>query len=332
MSQNKIKKNKGFSMSSNTILSICLFVLIFGGLLVTATFTDLQVSRFLTQFSLPKGQYYADDIFGRTFETVGCAPIYLSLGFAFHLIFWNVVIRFKDKLSMYAMAAVSTGCGVAAYCVMYKDVLRYIVRQIGIEDSLKAPFITFSMIFMGCITCFLGTLAVRNFDDETIKKLLVFAIAVIIIAAVANGLVNLIKVPVGRPRYRAMNMSSAAEIGGFNNFKRWYEISGQPDEHYLLWFYGSTDACKSFPSGHTCSAGMSYVLIMLIDVLKIKSKKIKALLWICPIVFTGIVAVSRIMVGAHFFSDVLVGGTIAFVTMIIVREIFICKGSHFKSN
>ena len=49
------------------------------------------------------------------------------------------------------------------------------------------------------------------------------------------------------------------------------------------------------------------------------------------ITYTGMVAVSRIIVGAHFFSDVLMGGTIAFVSMIIFREIFICKGSNVKA-
>ena len=48
---------------------------------------------------------------------------------------------------------------------------------------------------------------------------------------------------------------------------------------------------------------MSYGLIMLADSLGIKSKGKRAALWICPILFTGIVAVSRIVVGAHFFSD-----------------------------
>ncbi len=330
MSKSKAKKQKGFYMSQNTIIAICLFVVIFAGLLITATFTDLQVSQILTKNSLPKGQYYADDIFGRTFETVGCSPIYLMLGFAFHIIFWNVFIRVKDTLVKYFLLAVSTGCGVAAYFVMYKDVLRYIVDQVGLDhNSVKTQFVTFSMIFMGCITCFLGTLAVRNFKDETLKKLLSFAIAVILIAAVANGLVNLIKIPMGRPRYRGMNYEGAQSIGGFKNFKRWYEATAQPDTNSLIWYYGSTDACKSFPSGHTCSAGMSYCLIMLIDALKITDKKKKIALWVCPIIFTGIVAVSRIMVGAHFFSDVLVGGTFAFVTMLLFREIFICKGSHF---
>ena len=44
-----------------------------------------------------------------------------------------------------------------------------------------------------------------------------------------------------------------------------------------------------------------------------------------------LVAISRIVVGAHFFSDVLMGGTLAFVSMIIAREIFIFKGAHLKA-
>ncbi|MBE6834911.1 MAG: phosphatase PAP2 family protein [Ruminococcaceae bacterium] len=328
----EIKKKKGFYMSEKTILAIILFVVVFGALLVTATFTDLQVSQFLTKFSLPKGQYYADDVFGRAFETIGCSPIYLMLAFAFHIIFWNVFLRIKDMVIKYILLAVSTGCGVAAYAVMGKDVLRYIVRQIGYEESLSAAFITCSMVFIGCVACFVGTLAVRNFKDETIKNLLTFAIAVIIIAAVANGFVNLIKIPAGRMRYRAMNTEGAQLIGGFKNYTRWYVFNGQRfTENEFMWYFGTTDACKSFPSGHTCSAGMSYCLVMLIDVLKIKSKGKKIALWVCPIVYTGLVALSRIMVGAHFFSDVLIGGTVAFLTMLLFREILICKGSHFKA-
>ncbi len=329
MSKTKTEKNKGFYMSRQTVLAICLFIFIFGWLLLIATFTDLQVSSILTKFSLPKGQYFADDVFGRMFETVGCAPVYLMLGFAFHILFWNSLLRIKDELWKYIIAVVCVCCGVASYYTFFNDVTRYILT-IFAEDALGETYIKTSMLFLGCILCFFATFAVRNMKDETIKALLMFAIAVIVMAAISNGLVNIIKVPMGRPRYRAMNTESAKLIGGFKNFKRWYEPSGQPDKDYLKWFYGSTDACKSFPSGHTCSAGMSYGLIMLIDALKIKSKRAKILLWVCPIVYTGIVAVSRIMVGAHFFSDVLVGGTFAFVSMLLVREIFICKGSHFK--
>lgn len=331
MSKSKEKKQKSFYMSKNTIIAICLFVVIFAGLLITATFTDLQVSQILTKNSLPKGQYFADDVFGRTFETVGCAPIYLMLGFAFHIIFWNIIYRFKDELWKYILAAVSTGLGVAAYYVFFNDTARYILTIFN-EDALREPYIKTSMLFLGCILCFAATFAVKNIKEETMKNLLMFAIAVIVMAAFSNGLVNLIKIPMARPRYRAMNTSSAKLVGGFSLFRRWYQPGLKYDKQSLLWYFGSTDACKSFPSGHTCSAGMSYGLIMLIDALKIKSKKARIALWVFPIVYTGTVAVSRIMVGAHFFSDVLVGGTIAFLTMLLVREIFICKGSHFLKS
>ena len=159
-----------------------------------------------------------------------------------------------------------------------------------------------------------------------------FAVAVLCVAALSNGLVAAVKEPVGRMRYRAMNCEGGQSIGGFDNFTRWYVANGQhltKDEMRAL--FGTTDALKSFPSGHTCSAGMVYCLLMLLDVFNVKSKGKRAVSWIAAITYTGMVAVSRIIVGAHFFSDVLMGGTIAFVSMIIFREIFICKGSNVKA-
>lgn len=117
----------------------------------------------------------------------------------------------------------------------------------------------------------------------------------------------------------------------FSYYSRWYVLNGQPDKEWMRSFFSSTDACKSFPSGHTQSGSMIFCIIMLKDLLGIKSKKITAVLWTVSILWTGAVALSRIMVGAHFFSDVLVGGTIGFVSVIIAREIIVCKCSHIKS-
>ena len=75
-----------------------------------------------------------------------------------------------------------------------------------------------------------------------------------------------------------------------------------------------SDGFKSFPSGHTYAAGVSYALISLPYVCeKLNNKKGKLLCYLIPVLYTGLVAFYRIRVGAHFFSDVLVGGTLAFV-------------------
>ena len=187
------------------------------------------------------------------------------------------------------------------------------------------------MFFAGLMT-FFATFAIRNYSEESVNKMVMFAVAVLCVAALSNGLVAAVKGPVGRMRYRAMNCEGGQSIGGFDNFTRWYVTNGQhltKDEMRAL--FGTTDALKSFPSGHTCSAGMVYCLLMLLDVFNVKSKGKRAVSWIAAITYTGMVAVSRIIVGAHFFSDVLMGGTIAFVSMIIFREIFICKGSNVKA-
>ena len=70
---------------------------------------------------------------------------------------------------------------------------------------------------------------------------------------------------------------------------------------------------------------------MLIPCLEIKDKRIRAALWTAPILWTGLTAAGRMVAGAHFLSDVLVGGTFAFFYMILAREIFFFRGSHVKA-
>lgn len=316
---------------SKTAVSILLFVLLFGGLLVTATFTDLQVSKILTSSALAPGEYYTNNFFGAVFESVGSAPVYLMIAFSVQILFWNVY-RFWKKQPFKTLLLIVGVCGnVGAYFAFFKESLGYILQHVNAEEFKGAEFLTGVALMLAIMLAFFGIFASKNFSDESLKKLLNVAFAIIATAIVANVVVAIVKIPVGRMRYRAMNTEGGQSIGGFQNFTRWYVANGQRDKAEMLELFGTTDACKSFPSGHTCAAGMCYGLIMLIDALNIKSKGKKYALWIGTIAFTGIVAVSRIVVGAHFFSDVLMGGTISFVCMIISREIFVCRGANIKA-
>lgn len=325
-----------------TIVSIVLFVVIFAALLTTATFTDLQVSHILTSKALADHTYITNDTFGAMFEAVGSVPTYFMLSFAFEILFWAVVRKNKEGKAL--SYVVSFGLAVAAVVtnfILLNDSFNYVLKHIYLTDDSGAfttgGYLIGIELFLALLFAFFEILAVNNFSDESISKLVNFAFAVIIAAAIATIFIEVIKKPIGRIRYRAMNLDPENEIHGFSAFARWFEINGSkwkelyPDHASKLAEFGSTDAFKSCPSGHTNAAGSTYYLIMLICALGIEKKWKKVLLWVFPIVFTGVVAVSRIVVGAHFFSDVLIGGTIPFVLMIIVREIFICKGSHVKA-
>lgn len=316
---------------TRTWASVLLFAAIFGGLLVTATFTDLQVSKILTAHALEPGSYYTNDFFGAVFECIGSAPVYLMLAFSIQILFWYVFRFWQNRTLKTAVCFIGVVGSTTAYFVFLNETFGYFLEHLQAEQFEDAAFLKGVALFLAALFTFFGMFAVRGFSDASIKKLARFAFAVIAMAILANVVVAVVKIPVGRMRYRAMNTQGGQSIGGFANFTRWYVVNGQRDKAEMLALFGTTDACKSFPSGHTCAAGMSYGLIMLIDALGIRDKKKKLGLWLLPVIFTGAVAVSRIVVGAHFFSDVLMGGTISFVSMMIFREIFICKGEHVKA-
>lgn len=314
------------SLKKRTVISVCLFMLIFGGLLITATFTDLQVSSFLTKFSLPEGQYYADDIFGVVFETIGTSPEYFIGAFAAQIILIYITRFWENKAFKTILQAVCIMGICALYSAWFKEMFDYIFRHFDTVDGNRPAFIWGVVAFLGILTTVFATLAVNNFSDDSIKRLLKFSYVTLFAMIAAVLTVQIIKEPMGRMRYRAMNT-----INDFSRYTRWYVANGQPDKEMMRTLFGTTDAYKSFPSGHTRAAAATFYLTTLVDILDVKSKWKKASVWIGSFLFTALVAVSRIMVGAHFFSDVLIGGTIGFLYVIISKEFFICGCSHIKS-
>ncbi len=61
---------------------------------------------------------------------------------------------------------------------------------------------------------------------------------------------------------------------------------------------------------------MSY-LMMLFPFVSKKWDKRKKLCFFIPLVYTGMVAFTRLVVGAHYLSDVTMGGTIGFTVTIV---------------
>lgn len=321
------------TQKKKVILGVVLFIVIFAGLLVTATFTDLSISMILTKNALADHTYYTNHTFGAAFESIGCSPMYFMYAFSFGIFFWFFMRKKNMKSAPKAILSGASLIGVLVVnFIALNDIVGYLLRHLDKEDAAGAGYITVTVAFLCILFSFFGIMTVRNFSDESIEKLFRFALATIAIAILSTVIVEIVKGPVGRIRFRAMNMYPENQEYGFAAFQRWYEAKGQwLDSETKTALFGTTDALRSFPSGHTSQAGCSYALIMLNDALGIKNKKMRAFLWILPICFTATVAISRIVVGAHFFSDVLVGGTLSFVSMILFRELFVLKDANLKA-
>ena len=335
------------TLKQKSWIAVALFVVVFAGLLIAATFTDLEVSHILTKNALKDGEYLSDDAFGVFFEIVGCSALYILIAVCATICFWFFIKVYNKKPWNVIFAVISAIASVVAFWLMFKDIYGYSIEHI-LKDAYiasgsqlsryelihslenKGAFMAVE-ILLALATEGLVMLGMKNISADTLKKLVRFVLAFAVMAAVANLLVAVVKGPIGRMRYRAMNSSAGQAMGGFDNFTKWFVATGNNDLYNSKELFGYSDAFKSFPSGHTCAAGMIYGLIMLIDVLELKKKWHKVAIWSSTIVAAGLVAISRIVVGAHFFSDVLMGGTIAFLAMILAREIFISKGAHLKA-
>ncbi|MCD7796951.1 MAG: phosphatase PAP2 family protein [Clostridiales bacterium] len=107
----------------------------------------------------------------------------------------------------------------------------------------------------------------------------------------------------GRVRFRDL-----LAAGSYDEFTPWYQING-------------INGNKSFPSGHTAGAGMSYLLMFMPYLSKNKNKSC-AVCFLMALIYTSAVAYTRLVMGAHYLSDVTAGGLISFTIVIIAVAIF----------
>ena len=319
-------------------VAVILFLCVFGALLTIATFYDLEVSRILTRFSLKEGDYYTNNVFANFFEAAGMLPHYLLRAFSALSVGWF----FYKFLPQKALRILSLVVGAVAATHLLsgaiRDVIFYPMRHMIAEDADKAIAAIGAMTPTVYVISYVASAAVvglsvyltRNVPWDVWRRLVFFAFLYFLIDFLSGTIVSGVKGYVDRPRFRSMNSAYGQEVGGFELYARWYEVSGNNLILRATPLAKYTDAFRSFPSGHTECAALSYSLILLIDCLQIEKRSVKIWLWTAPIVWTGLTAIGRIVAGAHFMSDVLMGGTIPFVLTILLREIFLRRFSGVK--
>ena len=300
-------------------LPIIIFCVVFLALLLTSTFFDMQVTKILVD--IPEGSYYSNNLFGVIGEVIGSFPIYYMIGFAVICLALGGIVYKPSLKKLFFIIAIIGG---------------FIAMFIGVDDCLK-EFADHSIAYKNWDKIFKILLAsafallfeiptiiiVNKFSDETKKKLMIFACVTLLMVVISQIIIYALKVAVGRARYKAMNV-----IGSESLYTPWYIFNGSrvSDNPTLIALGVESNAFKSFPSGHTAASAAVYAFLALPYVFeKFNNKKWKVILNVSTIAFTGYIAISRIVVGAHFYSDVLFGGTITYLSVflgvIIVKAI-----------
>lgn len=228
-------------------------------------------------------------VFGRLFVSLAEVPAYSVLPIS-GVILLNANHKFKSIKWTWAAR-------IASLCLIYIGFFAW-----GVMGSRVAEFpnvyalSALYSILLSVLSVVIGRNLKVNYD-----KYIKFAIFAIIVMLVSLIVIRVMKLTWGRMRYRDM-----LAIGDFSGFTPWYLPQGAT---------GAT----SFPSGHSASAANIFIFAVLF---KGKARYIANAV---GIIFVILSCFSRIVINAHFMSDVIVGSCISYLCYYLTLKIMTAK-------
>ncbi len=229
-----------------------------------------------------------ENIIAVWFKNTGEIPGRLICPFAGTVLFYT----YKDKFQQLAGAIITLGG--SAY-------FGYYIGKYFFMDEHRMLFSIIYGLGFG-ITC----LIIGKFiavPDKHRDMLMQIAILSIIIMFVQITAVEGMKYLWGRVRFRDL-----LAAGSYDAFTPWYKING-------------INGNKSFPSGHTaycCTMFLTYPLCLAFE----KLKKFAPFMFAFSAAYVILVAVSRLVAGAHYLTDVVVAAVIGYTLFLIVHKIY----------
>ena len=296
-------KTKKIIILTSVIASILL-------ILILGTIFDLQISKALADLS--GGEYYSSNIFAIIGECIGEDVLYLLVITACAILFFYFLkFPLQKKWQNYLCWAIAIFISyLASVYLFYVTLDNFVPYVMGVGDYIHSSIGIATIFIFPIFIASVIFLLVSKMKPETIKQLWKWALLILIVAFISNSIVQIAKVTFDRTRFRAMIFSNDTDFSYYTN---WFTINTKKFDN----FFGD-DFFKSFPSGHTCAATSTFVLALLpFYIQKLNNKRNKIILWIVPSIYTFLIALSRIIAGAHFFTDVYIAFLITIATIIV---------------
>lgn len=305
-------------------VSIIIVSVIFAVLLVWATFCDFDISK--TIAALKPGEYYSTNTFARAIEIFGEIPLYCFLCFAFALVFWNSYYFAKGTWRLAVVVFALIGIAACALFVPVRIHSYFTVLHEALFDETVFEGSVAYFVFVIIVGASIGLLCVAGAalaGKKKLKKMLAFAIIVFLVAASSQLVTQGLKLFNHRVRYRTINClgGEAALL-----YTPWYSVNGHTEKYKsIIELLGKGSVC-SFPSGHTTAAGITFTLLALPYIFDgLNDFWGKFMLFFVAFAYTGMVAYARILMGAHYLSDVVVGFAVSFYCTEIACGILLKK-------
>lgn len=273
------------------LMSILLIVI---GCMAVGSFFDFQISSAL---------YNQDSFFGQFFAAYGQLPVSMGLTIVGTLLIYVCEKRVKLTTILAFIGGV---------LAIFMGVAMSVMEPLMYLKSVPAPVSVVVTLLIQLLGNMLALDLARGTDKRIVKKWLGYFFFVIMVQMI---IINIIKIPWGRPRMRMIAVTPEAV------FQPWWVIGSNMKDH-LMAMGVAAEEFKSFPSGHTACATCMIALASLFLINGKNNEKANLVFW-GGVLFALVVAFSRIIMGAHFLTDVTVGFAVSFlINLVAFKFIF----------
>ncbi|MFW9772717.1 MAG: phosphatase PAP2 family protein [Candidatus Thorarchaeota archaeon] len=221
---------------------------------------------------------------------------------------WGIFGRDYGEVPGYGLIAIALSTLIGSYNdnIRKQKTPAYVIMAIGFVIFILGIYFESQDLLLDGGVIFISLLLFVFLTYEKDWSLYRKIALIITLLAAINPLifVQITKVLCGRVRFRDL-------APGFTNYTPWFLPPGP------------ISGGSSFPSGHTSMSFMFIPTLILVKDLKLKNP-IKVMLALLIVGWAIFVGLSRIVIGAHYASDVLFSGGVAVLfTVLLYRRIYI---------
>ncbi|MCQ2795890.1 MAG: phosphatase PAP2 family protein [Bacilli bacterium] len=267
----------------------------------------------LCDLTIAQGIYWADNGFSHFMAGFAMMPLGALIGFILGTLFKMVTNhQYKKKWQNILLVFISFAGLVCGLYVIGMQVTSYHAYNLH-----KA----YSFLF-GALSLVPGYLLGYFFYEKVNNKNL---IKTYILIAVSVGFmiafIETTKIIFPRLRY-----TSIVQLGNNSLFRPWYLTDFSLNKQFVIEHkLVDNEEIKSFPSGHSQAALATAFVMMFIPKLFPKFKGKEVYFFYGGFLYFLIVALSRMLIGAHYLSDTMFAGTVALLVYFTSNEIYLRK-------
>ena len=232
---------------------------------------------------------------------------------------FNTILNIFTAAAFYVLSVIG-------WKKLVENVLKNILADLNIADMPQWFYFVVCAVISAIVI-----LACRKIDKDKLRKLEALALAGVLLG-ICYKLVEECKEITGRVRFREMVAYSNTKLNdrgmsdGQNADLTRDMLNYTNYGHYTPWYKKGNDMnvyshSNSFPSGHTtycCTMFLTYPLCLAFD----KLKKFAPFMYVFSAAYVIVVAVSRLVAGAHYLTDVVAAAVIGYTLFLIVNKIY----------